>query len=106
MSRPSPAPVFSMVFGITYWICFLYDFALFRYYPEVNQFHLHEQAAALGLGPPILWYGWVAMAAIVSLGFATLVPSRLAAKIPSAACWIVTAVVLLIVLIYERRWFV
>jgi hypothetical protein len=104
VNKPSPAPVFSIVFGITYWICFLYDFALFRYYPEVNQFHLAEQTPALG--PPILWYGWVAMAAIVSLAFATLVPSRLAARIPSGACWIVTGLVLLTVLIYERRWFV
>jgi hypothetical protein len=98
--------VFSIAFGITYFICFLYDIALFRYYPEVNQFHLHEQAASAALGPPILWYGWIGMAAIVSLTCSTLVPSRIAAKIPSGACWIVTALVLLVVLIYERRWFV
>ncbi len=104
MKNTLSAPVFSSVFGVTYFICFLYDFALFRYYPEVNQFHLGEQAAALG--PPILWYGWVGMAAIVSLTLATLVPSPIAAKIPSGACWIVTALVLLVVLIYERRWFV
>ena len=93
-----------MVFGISYFICFLYDFALFRYYPVVNQFHRGEQAAALG--PPIVWYGWIGMAAIVSLAVATLMPSRIAAKIPSSACWIVTGLVLLVVLIYERRWFV
>ena len=97
-------PVFSIAFGMTYFVCFLYDIALFRYYPQVNEFHIGEQPAALG--PPIVWYGWLGMAAMVSLAIATLVPSRIAVKIPSRTCWIVTCLVLLVVLIYERRWFV
>ena len=104
MKYSPSASIFSSAFGLTYFLCFLYDVALFRYYPEVNQFHLSEQPAALG--PPILWYGWLGMAAAVSLVVASLVPPRMAARIPARTCSIVTGVVLLIVLIYERRWFV
>ena len=98
------APVFSTVFGVTYFFCFLYDIALFRYFPQVNEFHLTEQPAALG--PPILWYGWIGMASVVSLVIASVLPARVAAKIPSVACWIVTGLLVMVVLIYERRWFV
>jgi hypothetical protein len=31
--------VFSIVFGILYFVSFYYDLALFRYYPEVSEFH-------------------------------------------------------------------
>ena len=31
--------VFSIVFGILYFVSFYYDLALFRYYPEVMEFH-------------------------------------------------------------------
>jgi hypothetical protein len=104
MRNGPSAPVFSTVFGVTYLVCFLYDVALFRYYPQVTEFHLGEQPASLG--PPILWYGWVGMSAMVSLVIAMLLPSRIAARIPSVACWIVTGVVVLVMLVLERRWFV
>lgn len=104
MRRTSSLPVFSIVFGVTYFLCFLYDIAIFRYYPQMNEFHFSEQPAVLG--PPIIWYGWIVTAAIVSSLIALLVPVSIAAKIPPRTCWIVTCVVLAVVFIYERRWFV
>ena len=41
MTRP-PHPglkIFSLLFGVFYMVAFYFDLALFRYYPEVGQFH-------------------------------------------------------------------
>ena len=35
----SSAKIFSIVFGALYTLCFYVDISLFRYYPEVSQFH-------------------------------------------------------------------
>ena len=53
--------IFSILFGVFYLVCFYYDLALFRYYPEVGQFHFLRND---GLGVVILWYGWIATSAI------------------------------------------
>ena len=42
---------------------FYYDLALFRYYPEVSEFHLLRNDR---LGVVILWYGWIATSALAT----------------------------------------
>ena len=55
--------IFSIMFGVFYIAAFYYDLALFRYYPEVGQFHLLRND---NLGVVILWYGWIATSALAS----------------------------------------
>ena len=100
----SSAKIFTMVFGALYTICFYVDISLFRYYPEVGQFHLQMTP---DIGPPILWYGWMAVAALGSAAIALLVPSKLADRLWSGWVWILPVVVVIVILVYEARlWFV
>ena len=95
--------IFSILFGVAYTVCFYIDWSLFRYYPEVREFHLFPHA---NLGPPILWYGWIASAAILSGALAMMVPRRWAERLWHGWVWLVPLVVIVLILIYERRWFV
>lgn len=95
--------IFSLIFGAIYMICFYYGWSPFMYYPLVNEFHLSSQPASAG--PPILWYGWLATAAAISAAIAVLIPVRVTNRLGDAWYWIVPAVTLAVILVYERRWF-
>ena len=62
MSHPS-LKIFSLLFGVVYATVFYMEWALFRYYPETQSFYLTQHRED---GPAILWYGWLAVATIVS----------------------------------------
>ena len=100
--RPS-VEIFSMLFGIVYLTCFYMDWAPFRYYPDPRRFHLRITPQD---GPAILWYGWVAAAAVVSAAIAVAVPRRLAERLSPGWVWAVPLVIVILLLLYERRWFV
>ena len=69
--------IFSIVFGVFYFASFYWDLALFRYYPEVSQFHLLRNDR---LGVVILWYGWIVTSALASAAIAFAVPRNLAER--------------------------
>ena len=100
--RPS-VEIFSMLFGIVYLTCFYMDWAPFRYYPDARTFHLRMTPQD---GPAILWYGWLAAAAVVSAAVAALVPRRLGERMWPGLAWAVPLIIVVLVLLYERRWFV
>ena len=91
-----------MLFGIVYLTCFYLDWAPFRYYPDHRTFHLKITPSD---GPAILWYGCVAAAAFVSAAIAWVVPRSLAERLQPSWAWIVPLVIALLMLVYERRWF-
>ena len=95
--------IFSIMFGVLYFVTFYYDLALFRYYPEVNQFHIQRND---NLGVVILWYGWIATSALASAAIAFAVPRQLADRLSPRWAWIIPTAVVVGMLIYERRWFV
>ena len=95
--------IFSIMFGVLYFFAFYYDLALFRYYPEVNQFHLRRNDT---LGVVILWYGWIATSGLASAAIAFAVPRKLAERLWSGWAWIIPTAVVVGMLIYERRWFI
>ena len=99
----SRLPIFSIVFGVLYLVAFYYDLALFRYYPEVRQFHWLRND---GLGGVILWYGWIATAGLASAAIAFAVPRNMAERLWPGWAWIIPTAVVVAMLIYERRWFV
>jgi len=95
--------VFSLLFGAVYMLCFYYSVTVVRYYPMTGGFHLEAQPETAG--PPILWYGWLLAAALISVVIAALVPRRLVDRLWHGWLWIVPAVTIVGILIYERRWF-
>jgi len=102
--RHPSVEIFSMLFSIVYLTCFYMDWAPFRYYPETRRFHLRMTPQD---GPAILWYGWVAAAAVVSAAIAASVPRRLAERLwPAWEAWAAPLIIVVLVLLYERRWFV
>jgi hypothetical protein len=100
--------VFSMVFGVAYMVLFFwserYHTALFRYYPVLRSF-TREDLPLEDAGPAILWYSWLFGAAVISSVAALIVPNSVAERIGQAWVWGVPAVLLLVILVYERRWF-
>ena len=103
--KPYAFNIFSIVFGIAYGICFYFNYALFRYYPQVGTFQFRGEPAQ-GSGPPIFWYGWMATAAVVSALVALVVPRRWAGRMWHGWVWIIPAAVILTILFYEKRWFI
>lgn len=95
--------VFSLLFGVVYFLSFLFNLGLFRYYPEGNGFHITSQPESAGIF--ILWYGWLVSAAVVSMVVALVVPFRRADHLWHQWSWIVPAILLAVVLLYESRWF-
>jgi hypothetical protein len=95
--------IFSIVFGVLYLVAFYYDLALFRYYPEVREFHWLRTD---GIGVVILWYGWIATAALASAAIALAVPRTMAERLWPGWAWIIPTAAVIGMLIYERRWFV
>jgi hypothetical protein len=98
------ARVFSLVFGIGYAIAVYSNHPLFRYYPLVKRWSLHDLVDQ-SLGPAMSWYGWIAAAAIPAVLLAALVPNRIGDRIPAAVFWIVPFVMFLVGCYNERAWF-
>ena len=95
--------VFSILFGVFYIVAFYFDLSMFRYYPAAREFHWTRTD---GIGVVILWYGWIATAALASAAIAFAVPRKMAQRLWPGWAWIVPTAVVVAMLIYERRWFV
>jgi len=100
--------VFSIVYGMAYLGLFFwserYQSALFRYYPVLSGFS-RENLPLESAGPAILWYSWLLGAAIISLLVSLAVPRGLAERLGQGWVWAVPAALLVLILVYERRWF-
>jgi hypothetical protein len=99
---------FGVVYGVVYLAFFFanefYQYSLFGYYPVLASFsttRLPLQEA----GPAILWYSWLFAALVVSLVITAIVPKSLAARLGRTAIWVVPTALLILILVYERRWF-
>ncbi len=95
--------VFSLMFGVAYMLCFYFSFSPVRYYPMLGSFHLDVQPESAG--PPILWYGWLLAGVSISAILAVLVPPRLVDRLWHGWAWIVPALTIVAIFVYERRWF-
>ena len=108
MSRYAQFKVFSLVFGAAYIGLFFYSeatkAALFRYYPVLGTF-TRESLPLETAGPPILWYSWLAGALIIGVLMSVLVPRSWADRLPSGWVWVVAVGLLVVIIVYERRWF-
>jgi hypothetical protein len=103
-TSPFSARVFSLVFGLGYAAAVYINYPLFRYYPLVKRFSLHDLADRT-LGPAMAWYGWMAIAAIPALVLSAVVPNRWGNRIPAEVFWILPFVMLLAGWYREQSWF-
>ena len=95
--------IFSLLFGALYYLCAVrVDWALFYYYSETNKFYL---SAHPDDGPAILWYGWMATAALVSIPIALAIPKRLEDRLWNGLLWLAPIATVAAVFIHESRWF-
>jgi len=104
INRLFSARIFTLVFGLGYAIAVHIDHPLFRYYPLVNRWSLHDLADQ-SLGPAMSWYGWMAIAAIPAALLTVLVPKRFGDRIPAAVYWVIPFAMFLAGWYHERTWF-
>lgn len=108
MSRYARFNVFGVTYGVAYMAFFFanefYQYSLFGYYPVLGEFS-RERLPLASAGPAILWYSWLVCALAVSLVLALLTPRRLAERMGRGWIWIVPTALLILIFVYERRWF-
>ena len=95
--------VFSLMACIAYTLVYYFDWSLFRYYIAENRFSLSSPAASAG--PPILWYGWLALAMLAGGVAALVVPPRWPARLSPDLLWLTPTALIFAAAIYEMRWF-
>lgn len=103
-ARLFSARTFTLVVGISYAAAVYLNWPLFRYYPLIKRFSLHDLADR-SYGPAMNWYGWMATAAIPAVLVAAVVPKQLGDRIPAAILWVVPFIMLLAGWYNERAWF-
>jgi hypothetical protein len=102
--------VFAIAAPVIYTICEMRNWPLFTYHPGTSRFDWLYAPGVRDEGPAMHWYGWTAnmlIGAAILGGLATLLPERIARKIPLSLVWIVplAAVPLLIyALRFYWRW--
>ena len=96
--------IFSLTASVAYTAAYYLDWPLFRFYLGNESFSFGVQPESAGA--PILWYGWLVMAALVGALLAAIVPGRVASRLPPDLLWIVPAATTIAAFLYELRWFV
>jgi hypothetical protein len=99
---PARAMLFSMAAMIVYTIAEYDNWSFLRYY-LLGGFSFGARGGEAGHF--ILWYGWVATAALAGLVIAALAPKKLLARLPADLVWMVMIAAILAVAVYEKRWF-
>jgi hypothetical protein len=70
-TRTSKFGTFAITFGIAFAILYTIferlNWPLFTYHPAVGKLDFWMHAARSGEGPPMYWYGWIALAAVSAL---------------------------------------
>jgi len=95
--------IFSLAACFAYTAAYYLDWPLFRYYLDSGRFSFSTQPESAGA--PILWYGWLLMAALVGIAAAIILPRTTALRMPPDLLWIIPAGGVLAAFLYEARWF-
>ena len=95
--------LFSLGATLAYTAAYYFDWSLFQYYVAEGRFHISPLPESAG--PPILWYGWLANAALAGGAIALATPRALIARLAPDLVWLAGFVALFAALMYELRWF-
>jgi hypothetical protein len=105
--------VFSLVSAVVYVLAYNFGWQLFRYYPALNKISI-DALPAKESGPAMMYYGWMATAALAGLAVALIVelilrfavgPEKITVKPPAALSWVVPLLLVAFTLVYEKHWF-
>jgi hypothetical protein len=83
------AITFGIAFAILYTVCEQLNWPLFTYHPAVGKLDFGMQRPRSGEGPPMYWYGWLAISAagaFVLGGIATIISSRWLHRVTVFCC--------------------
>lgn len=78
---------FSAAFCVAYLAVFALNRPLFYYYPLMRQFS-HSALTAAAAGPPIVWYGLMASAALAASVVAVLIDETWCARVLRGRLWL------------------
>jgi hypothetical protein len=85
------ALTFSTSAPVIYIACLFFNWPLFTFHPVTNRLVFGWEGPRPGEGPNMLWYGWTAttVLAAAAVGLvATMLPERIARKIPLNLVWL------------------
>jgi len=92
-TRASKFGTFAITFGIAFAILYTVfermNWPLFTYHPAVGKLDFWMQRARSGEGPPMYWYGWLALTlpgALLAGWIATIMPSRWLHRVTIFCC--------------------
>ncbi len=92
----------ALVACCAYVLTYTLDFTPFYYYPIIGEWHLTPQAREAG--PGITYYAWQCVG--LAAGWLALwVPARWTARLPVAAVWVGSLLLMAIVVAHEAHWF-
>ena len=95
-------------FAVFYVLAFRFNWAMFTYFPALDEWHWGVVPGGPDVGPPMYWYGWIAYGILVAAaagGLALLVPARATAKLWPAAAWAVPLAAMAYMAYEGRHWF-
>jgi hypothetical protein len=107
MSKMFPLAVFTAVFAVVYYACFVFGYTPVRYYPLLNE--LSTQDLPRTAGPAMGWYTWIVVGAVAGLVaglVALLVPKGASERLAMGLSWIAPIGVIIWIMIVEWHWFV
>lgn len=87
-------PIFSVAFAVIYALSVQYNWALFTYFPILEQIRLGAPSATRDTGPAMYWYGWLLTSALGSIAVclvALILPLK-GEKLWQTLCWAVPVV--------------
>lgn len=99
------SPVFTIAFCCTYAVAFALNCPLFLYYPLHGDFSWGWQVLQ-GVGPAMVWYGFIADAVIVGLVAAMCLPSLAVGSRLRNYLWLFPCAAMLACVFFLRHFFI
>jgi hypothetical protein len=94
----------SVVAGLAYAVIIYMNLPMFRYYPMVGMFSVTDIPGQAN-GPAMLWYGWMAWAAVAGIIGGLILRPAIMDKIGNWILWVVPFVMFAAGFYREQDWF-
>ncbi len=95
--------VFSAAFCLAYVGVYYFNYPLFEYYPMTGDIRFGWDTDPAQ--QTIRWYGWLGTSLLTGNIVAAVIPKRWATRLSPDILWVIAVVLVVAVIMYERRWF-